>query len=291
MRFITPFLHDVKAVQKRYKKTGDCVELYESLLAIAPSYAQRFGLGDYLLRLGEDYIDSSDHNGGMAVIRAVFEAFPHVANQATLYLRMAQYHLENGETEAGTALLRKLCTETVDNYEEAIAHNGLTTVWETWRHLVAGCVSPAPACSRRIEEIWGLPEEEILPALSEHLGEQTERNRWEQTVFYADELVMEVNSGGFAGYLYYSGEHFAKAQTAFEELQVDEMRQLMERLQNKFPRGHVPKDLNSIQNALDKLEEAGIDFEAEDAFYYDTAEPDLLKKLLAFALQNKEYFR
>lgn len=42
---------------------------------------------------------------------------------------------------------------------------------------------------------------------------------------------------------------------------------------------------------MDKLEEAEVDFEAEDSAYHESAEKELPKKLLAFALANQSHFR
>ena len=150
----------------------------------------------------------------------------------------------------------------------------------------------------KIGEIFALPHSELLEALSTHLGELSANgealnylNKTEKVLFYIDELVMEVNSGGFEGYLYYHGHHFGSLRKALETVNAVKMRDLMDTIQGKFPRGKIPKSLSAIQRAMDAMEDKGIDFEAEDEQYYDSLEKDLLDLLIAFALSNQEHFR
>jgi len=150
----------------------------------------------------------------------------------------------------------------------------------------------------QITGILNLPQDEMLFALSVHLGELSANgesvaalNQWEKTVFYADQLCTEVNSGGFEGYLYYYGENFENARQAFEAIDTQLMLPIMDRVMSKFPRNRIPKTLDGIQSAMDQLEEAGADFDAEDSAYYDSGEKELLEQLLAFVLANRSHFR
>lgn len=231
-----------------------------------------------------------------------------VCNKTGRYLPLAQEYIERGEVELGKAYLVAMCRAN-DNYEESIAFNELTEVWEKYKHLVDGLVSPsvsvyAPepmmpeACSMSIGDILNGSGENLLADLSVHLGEISGNgsaignlNQWERTFYYADEVCMEVNSGGFEGYLYYYGTHFAKACQAFVEIGAREMVSLTERLQSKFPQQRVPKTEEAIRNAMDKLEDNGVDFEDEDETYYTSAENELLDRLMAFALENRKHFR
>ena len=68
-------------------------------------------------------------------------------------------------------------------------------------------------------------KEELLSAPSLGLQELSGKgkllsglNRWERTAHFANELCMEVNSGGFDSYLYYHGDHFEKAYDAMKVL-------------------------------------------------------------------------
>ena len=138
----------------------------------------------------------------------------------------------------------------------------------------------------------------MLIALSEHVGEMSGcgeelnyLNKWEKTFFYLDELSMEVNSGGFDSYLFHHGEHFPKARKALDDLDAPGMTALLDAVAAKFPRGKVPKSLDAIQNALEKLEDRGVDFEDQDDAYYNGAESEFLPKLQAWVLANKKHFR
>ena len=66
---------------------------------------------------------------------------------------------------------------------------------------------------------------------------------------------------------------------------------LAERIKDKFPHGRIPKSELSIQNAMDRLEEMGVDFEDMDEIYYSSAEKELLDRLTAYVLENQKRFR
>ena len=53
----------------------------------------------------------------------------------------------------------------------------------------------------------------------------------------------------------------------------------------------MPKNIDSIQHTLDKLEEKGIDFEAEDDMYFNEYENTIFEKLQEYILNNKKHFR
>ena len=281
----------------------------EQLAQFIRDYGSSPAAGSLLVNAGDECMQEGDPDTAQVFLRAV-EHCPDTADLTTLYLRLAQIHLEKGDQETGTAYLIRLCTEGPSNYEESISFRELTDIWDRYKHLVDGLVPPptsvyggslplSPAeCSRPIADILALPEDEILSALSDHLDELSGGgdslnclNKWERNVFYLDELTMEVNSGGFDSYLYYYGEHFARARKALTALNAPEMTALLDAVTAKFPRGKVPKSMDAIQNAMDKLEEQGVDFETEDDTYYTSAEQELLPQLLAYVLANRKHFR
>ena len=253
-------------------------------------------------------LEAGDIAGGGACLLALEKYFPHFNNQVIFRLRMAQYHMEMGEEEAARESPLALCRE-IRNYEEAIEINGLTALWEKYRHLVQGLVEPSirvitnriktpGECDLQIADILALPDEDILTELSNHLQELSGDgdmiqglNKWERTAYYVDELCMEVNSGGFEGYLYYHGTHLDKAYKALEQMGAAEMTALLDRVRAKFPRNRIPKAADSIQNTMNRMEEKGVDFEAEDDCYYGGAERELLAKLTAYVRENGKHFR
>lgn len=294
----------------RYDTSQNISVLIEDLEHFSKTYGSYFGVGDHLIVISEELFARGDHAGAVAFLMAAHKHCQEIGNKATLYLRLAQFCLEQSDTEPGINYLIKLCTETVDNYEEAIEFNGLTEIWLKYKHLVEGRVPPsvsvntAPAplppkkCSMDIKVIFALPENEILSALSEHLSELSadgeairSLNQWEKTVFYADKLCMELDSGGFSHYLYYYGNHFSKAYRAWETIHAEDMTELLDRVQNKFPGGKLPRSHERMQNVLISMEHNGTDFELEDNVYYEQIERAAIAKLTKYVLENKRHFR
>ena len=231
-----------------------------------------------------------------------------IANTTAHFMALAESYMAAENTEAARACLLLLC-ENCDNYEESIEWNGLTEQWQQYRCLVENLVPPSvktlsakpclPAeCRMQIADILSLPDDDLLSALSEHLGELNGNgdalnalNKWERTVYYADELCVEVNSGGFDSYLYYHGTHFEKAYAALESISAFGMLPILDAVRSKFPKNRIPKSESALQNAMDVLAENGIDFEAEDESYYSSGEKELLMCLLSCVKENARHFR
>lgn len=231
-----------------------------------------------------------------------------IANTTAYFMNLAEEYLVKGDTDSARACLILLC-ENCDNYEESLEWNGLTKNWQRHRHLVEGLVSPSlqtvraqplppDKCTMQISEIFALPKDALLSALSLHLRELSAQgdalnylNKWERIAYYADELCMEVNSGGFDSYLYYHGTHFEKACQAIASLAAPGVAALLDAVRSKFPRNHIPKNLNALQNVMDGMAERGVDFESEDERFYTAGEKELLTQLMAFVQENKTRFR
>ncbi len=304
------FFDETEKIKRRYADSKDVERLKNDLRGLHKEYGECYGAGDYLLNIGESYIDSGDNTAGFAFIEVVAECFARVNNITLLCMRMAEYCIENGETENGKEYLIKLCTK-ISNYEESIEFNCLTGVWKKYNFLVEGLIPPPVSiygpssdcvlrplpedCSVQIEDILALPDSDILDELSVHLNELSADgqyikflNKWEKTVFFVDELCIRINSGGFEEYLSYSGTHFEKAYQAFEVTKDDVMLSIMDSVRAKFPKNKIPKSLNSIQNAIEKN---GIDFDDADSAFYSSGVNSLMSALTAFVKENKRNFR
>ena len=296
-------------IRRQYKADPSPERLDAMLTRFVNAYRNDYLIGNLLVEAGDDAMEKGDPEAALVFLKAA-EKCPNVGDETTLYLRLAQIHLEKGDQETGVAYLIKLCTEGPSNYEESIGFRELTDVWNRYKHLVEGLVPPSVSiysglrplspgeCSKSIDEIWALPEDEMLSALSDHVGEMSGSgeelnylNKWERNFFYLDEISMEVNSGGFDSYLFHRGEHFHKARKALDALYAPGMTALMDAVAAKFPRGKVPKSMDAIQNALEKLEDKGVDFEEQDDAYYGGVESEFLPKLLTYVLENKKHFR
>ena len=299
----------ITEIRRQYQADPSPERLDAMLTRFVNEYRNDYLIGNLLVEAGDDATEKGDTDSALVFLKAA-EKCPNVGDETTLYLRLAQIHLEKGDQETGVAYLIKLCTEGPSNYEESIGFRELTGVWNRYKHLVDGLVPPPTSayggprplspeeCSRPIADILALPEDDLLTALSEHLNEMsgcgTEMNylnKWERNFFYLDEISMEVNSGGFDSYLFHRGEHFHKARKALDALDAPGMTALLDAVAAKFPRGKVPKSMDAIQNALEKLEEKGVDFEEQDDAYYNGVESEFLPKLLAYVLENKKHFR
>ncbi len=305
---------ELELIKNEYLSNRDTKKLNAQLQKTAKSYRNIMYVFDLFIKTGAELIESGEQECGFAYFLA-FEKYiekdtEYIADTVTLYLRLAEYYLENNETEKGVNYLIRLCTQTTDNYEESIEFRELTDIWEKYKHLVAGKVpesvvtnngvSPvAPEnCSMKIPDILSLPQEELLTEISAHLNEISGNgtylnylNKWEKIVCDADLVCTEVNSDGFSGYLYYYGNRFLNAVKAFEEINSPKMLDLMTSVQNKFPSKKVPKSIESIQNKLNKMEEKEIDFEEEDEIFYNDAQEELLDKLYEFIMSNQKRFR
>lgn len=231
-----------------------------------------------------------------------------IVNTTAHFMKLAEQYMQQGKVESARACLILLCDE-VSNYEESLEWNGLTEEWNRYRYLVEGLVPPSVSahtsqskspqdCTVPIDKILVLPEDELLAALSDHLGEMSGNgsyllglNRWERIVYYADELWTEVNSGGFENYLYYYGIHFEKAYQALETLSASGVLSILDSLRKKFPKNSIPKREEPLQNMLDDMEERGVDFEKEDERFYSVGEKELHRCLLSFVKENQKHFR
>ena len=296
-------------IRRRYKTDPSFAWLDDQLTQFVKKYRNDYLIGNLLVEAGDDAMEKGDAETAFIFLKAA-EKCPNVGDETTLYLRLAQIHLEKGDQETGIAYLIKLCTEGPSNYEESIGFRELTDVWNRYRHLVDGLVPPptsvyggprplSPAeCSRPIAEILALREDDLLTALSDHVSEMSGSgeelnylNKREKIFYYLDEISMEVNSGGFDSYLFHCGEHFHKARKALDAIGSPAMTALLDAVTAKFPRGKVPKSMDAIQNALEKLEEKGVDFEEQDDAYYNGVEREFLDRLLVWVLENKKHFR
>ena len=306
------YKYTIAHILRQYDSQKDTTELSIALDKLVHTYGIFAGIADHLIHIGESYIENGDQAAGFIFLQTVSSKIPLciVMNKVTLFLRMADYHFQNCEEDLGIEYLTKLCTQTVDNYEESIEINGLTEVWQKYMHYIAGkvpasiCINNTPSpldpkeSQRNIQRIFALPKEEILSELSAHLQQQSiggeylnGLNKWELTFFYIDELCMEVNSGGFGHYLYYYGHHFEKCYHALEAIQSKEAITLLDQIKAKFPKQKISRSIDRLQSILDDMEENGIDFEKEDEMYYDLIERQIMDKLLDFVLQNQQRFK
>ncbi len=309
-KYIKPPTSQIKEITKNFEKDNDLKHLEESLSAFAEKYKNHNSIGDTLINRGDEYYLSGNTRAGQIFMLTVDKYFDDVFDKTTLFLRCAEYYIEKGETEKGIQHLISLCEE-IGNYEESIAFRELTDVWQKYKHLVEGKVkksifvygescdesdSVSPEnCSMQISDILKLEDDRLLAELSTHLYELSadgenpkDLNRWEKTVFFADEFWQEINSDGIDGYLYYYGCNFADAYSAFKKLKAEKTVAILSSVQDKFPDKKIPKALVLLQDYLDENEP---DFQNEEKDFYNTCQKEIKDKLLCFIYKNQNRFR
>ena len=125
-------------------------------------------IGDLIINVAEEKIKAGDYDTGILYILSVYESkYLNVYDDVTIYLRLAEYYIENGETDKGKDFLKRLCNETVDNYEEALEFRNLKPVWEKYKHLVQGCVNPPVSLNNDADEDIPTPEKLLEELLEE----------------------------------------------------------------------------------------------------------------------------
>ena len=206
-------------------------------------------LGDFLINSAEDRIEKSNYETGINILLAVYESdfLKDIGDDVTLYLRLGEYYIENGNVNKGKDFLICLCNETVDNYEDALEFRKLLPVWKKYKHLVQGCVQPSVS----LEE-----DSQKAPAPEELL----------------EELLEEVCSGGFDSYLSYHSRFFEETLQAAETLNKPHTAALLKKVADKFPDKRVPKNPEETETII---MDNSLDFEEEDSCFYDLAEKEL----------------
>lgn len=307
-KLINSITSQLKEMKKSFDRSGDLKQLEKNVSDFSKKYKNHLGIGDLLINLGEDFYKTGQIEAGQIFMLTIDKYFEDVFDVTTLFLRCGEYYIENGETEKGTEYLINLC-EGIGNYEESIALRELTDVWNRYKNYVEGKVEksivvndeaesalPSPeSCSMKIEDILPLPDDRLLIEISTHLYELSlegefpeDLNKWERTVFLADEFWQEVNSGGIYGYLYSYGYNWEQMCDAFKRLKTDKTLAILTDIKNKFPDCKVPAGLAALQVFLDENEP---DFDEEDNRFYEFCQKEIEEKLLSFIRKNEIHFR
>ena len=290
-----------------YNKTKNITLLIHAFEKICKLYRDFFGIGDILLSYGESLIKKEESEAGIAILRLVEKHFKFVANEALFCLRLADAAFKSGDEERGRSYLMRL-VKTIDNYEEAIEFNGLSEIWNAHKSKLMDLppsvrtketrACTPEECSHSMQEILSFPESTMLSAISEHLGELCADGEKpelltaeEQTVFFIDEWITSVNADGIFHYLNDRGHHFEMLIASAKALNSKNLQNLLFMVENKLSRNKILKNLEKIQIFLEKAENAGVDFEAEEAFYYQDVQEVLLDTLACYIRQNSHAFR
>jgi hypothetical protein len=303
------FMERLNSTQQEYNKSKDITRLHTKLSSLAHDYSEYFGFGDLFVARGEQLIESGDYDAGITFMTTAHKTFRQIANTTTLYIRLAENEFKCGNIKSAKAYLILLCNG-LDNYEESIEANGLTAVWETYKHHVENEIPASnnmyrtvearspDTCSRNIKDILKLSEEELLTALSGHLNELCGNGEHlnmltaeELTIYLIDEWISDINADGIEHYLSYHGVHFLELQKAICDIENVQALTLIEKIKQKFPPSTVPLNEKSLPSALENMEAYGVDFECEEHFYYEHVEISLLNSLYNYILEISDRLR
>lgn len=206
-------------------------------------------IGDLIINVAEEKIKAGDYDTGILYILSVYESgYLNSYDDVTIYLRLAEYYIENGEIDKGKDFLIRLCNETVDNYEEALKFRNLNSIWEKYKDLVKDCVKTPVSLDNETNEDIPTPEELL------------------------EELLEEVCSGGFDAYLSYHSKYFYETIMAAEKLKKPCTINVLKRVAKKFPDGKVPNSPEMTESIIIDNE---LDFEKEDDYFYKRVEKEL----------------
>ncbi len=298
------FLADFSSAKTNYKKQKDITILKKDVEAISAEFYEYFGIGDVLLGYGEELFSAGDREAGIAVFKILEKYFENnIANQTLLFVRLAEFEFNKGNTDAGKDYLLSAC-RSIDNFEESIQNNELEDVWEKYRHYVENEIShPASnkllapdECSQQMDEIIKLPQDELLFALSEHLAELSANgnkldllSEQELNVYLVDEFVVTINSDGLENYFDYCAPHFIGLCSALEQIGCTEAQELWNKIKDKI--SQAPINDPKFEKALLHLADRDVNFENEEAFYYKKVERKLFSQISQYVKNNLDSFR
>lgn len=308
IRFSGGFFGKLEAMVAEYKRTLDLDALRIKADALICDNREEIRAGSVIISTGEDLIDDDYYDAGIVLLKVAYDNGCLDGNITVMLVRLAENEFKNGNVDAGKKYILELC-DYIDNYEETIGFNGLTDVWEKYKHYVTADIenlermrNPEPLspeeCSENIEDIFTLCDGELLCELSTHLSELSadgERldllSPQEKNVYYVDEFIENINSDGLDHYLYYYGTNFVYLRSALDAIGCDKAIDLTDKIIRKLPRRAIPKSEERWQDVLDKLEEKGKDFEDLEDYYYESVEHSLIYAVSDYVKANKDCFK
>lgn len=212
-------------------------------------FIKKYKSVEYLPMIMMNYADELRNKGKYDIANLIYleivenKHLKYIYDEVTLYLRLGEYYINNGEVGKGKSYLISLCDE-VDNYEEAIECRELTVGWQKLKPYVADEIKPSLVIMNDTDEDEFVPDDELLEL-----------------------FLSEMSSGGIHAYLTSYGhllERTLKMARAKEKpVTVD----LLELIKTKYFKGEMPQKLATIENIIDKNDWW---FEDEfDQYYYE----------------------
>lgn len=168
----------------------------------------------------------------------------YLSDEVTIYLRLGEYYINNGDIDKGKSYLIRLCEEYA-NYEESINFRELDSVWQRLKPYVADRIKPSIVVN-------GETQEENEPMTDDELIEL---------------MLEELGSGGIHSYLVSYGHRLEQTLVAAKRLNKPKTAELLELIKVKYFNNEMPKKLEEIEKIIYKNDWW---FEEEyDEYYYD----------------------
>ena len=221
---------------------------FESQKDVA-KFIQKYKSVEYLPMIMMNYADELRSKGKYDIADLMYlemadnKHLKYIYDEVTLYLRLAEYYINNSEIEKGKSYLIMLCDE-IDNYEEAIEFRELSAEWQKLKHYVVDEIKPSLVTMNDTDEDELVPDNELLEL-----------------------LLSEMGSGGIHAYLTSYGHLVERTLEMARSKEKSFTVELLELIQTKYFNGKMPKKLSTIENIIDKNDWW---FEEEfDQYYYE----------------------
>lgn len=202
-------------------------------------FLKKYKFADYidiiLVNHARRLMKGSEKEKGIMIINKFLKA---EKDEIMKYIVSAVFAFETGETEKGKEFLRKIATETTDNYEESLEFRGWLDEWNKYKHLVKGEIPKSKVVNGKADSDE-LSDDELM-----------------------DLFLEEVHSGGYDAYLSYNAEHFERTLEIAKARKLNGLAKQLERIKAKFPNNEVPENADEI------IEKLNLNFDDEDELFY-----------------------
>ena len=212
-------------------------------------FIKKYKSVEYLPMIMMNYADELRNKGKYDIANLIYlemvenKHLKYIYDEVTLYLRLGEHYINNGEIEKGKSYLISLCDE-VDNYEEAIGFRELTAEWQKLKPYVADEIKPSLVTMNDTDEDEFVPDDELLEL-----------------------FLSEMGSGGIHAYLTSNGHLLERTLEMGRSKGKPITVELLELIKTKYFKGEMPQKLATIENIIDKNDWW---FEEEfDQYYYE----------------------
>lgn len=166
-----------------------------------------------------------------------------IYDEVTLWFRLGEYYINNGDVEKGKSYLINLCDE-VENYEESLEFRELTADWQKLKPYVVDDIKPSVITTETTSEDEPMTDDELLEL-----------------------FIEEMASGGIHSYLTYYGHRLDETLAAAKRSEKPVTCKLLELIKTKYFKGEMPKNPDKIEDVILKNDWW---FEEEyDQYYYE----------------------